>query len=125
MSDAYIANLKARLKHNEEEHELLVAALNNVEALARFDGAEQLSMNIDAPVSNGVIGKMSFNKGIFAALQYADGEPLCASEIWKRMQQLGVKSNAKRPESFIIWHARKNPDKIEDLGDKIFRWIGN
>ena len=123
MGDSYIANIRERLKRNEEEHILLVAAMESAEALTRFDGAEQLSMNIDPP-SNGAIGKMGFSKGVGAVLRGADGASLDSAEIWKRMQKLGVQSNAKRPESFVIWHAKKHPEEIEALGNKTFRWIG-
>lgn len=125
MGDTYITSMKERLERNEEEHRLIIAALKSAEALTHFDGAEQLNMNIAAPAPNGTIGKMSFAKGVLTTLQQAGGEPLKVAEIWCRMQKLGVKSNAKRPESFIIWHAKKQADEIEDLGNKTLRWIGN
>ena len=90
MSENDIANLESRLKRNEEEHCLILDALKSLQALSRFDGAGQLSMNIDVPPSNGAIGKMSFNKGIVAVLSGAGGASLDTAEIWERMQELGT-----------------------------------
>ena len=125
MDSLDIAGIKERLNRNEEEHRLLLALKDSFEALCRFDGTEQLIMEIDVPISNGAIGTMSFAKGVLAVLQHASGEPLQNAIIWKRMQALGIKSNSKRPESLIPLHARKHPDKIKDLGNKTFQWIGD
>ncbi len=65
---------------------------------------------------------MSFQDGVAKALQDAHGEPLSSTEIWHRMQVMGIKSNAKKPLGWIDWSAKKV--HAEKVAPHTWRWNG-
>ena len=117
--------IRQRLERNEKEREILNDLLRRSEALQQFDG-EQPVMDIPIPVvPNKPKGTISYPEGLRQVLQQAGGKPMKAAEIWEGMQALGVKSDAKKPPSFIGLHATKFPEQIERMGSGTFRWIGD
>ena len=119
-----LENIQARLARNEEEHKLLKGLLQQWEDLKRFDGALQLPLIPAKPTANGIKGSMSFPNGMAKVLEEAGGKPMRAEEIWQQMRVIGVVSQAKKPDSFVSLHAKKNP-KIESMGKNTFRWVGD
>ena len=63
---------------------------------------------------------ISFKEGLLAVLRQSRGEPLHVKEIWHRMREMGVSSNAKRPEGFVSMHANKM-DEVEKVEAATFR----
>ena len=63
---------------------------------------------------------MSFDKGVSKVLRDANGEALHRTEIWRRMQLIGIKSNAKKPEEWIDWSAKNL--KAEKVASHVWRW---
>lgn len=121
-----IEAIRQRLARNEKERELLNDLLRRSEDLQQFDGVEQLVMDIATPVvPNKPKGTISYPEGLREVLRQAGGKPMKAAEMWEEMQKLGVKSDAKRPSSFISLHAQKQPEQIETMGGGTFRWIGD
>ena len=111
---------------NEREHEGLLALLKGFEGWFRLnpeDGVSPAQLEFPAP-GRGVtpLGTMSFNKGVVSVLKQAHGEPLRDVVIWRRMQALGVKSNAENPVGWVNREATKHA-KIEKAGPKTWRWI--
>ena len=83
-------------------------------------------MDIATPVvSNKPKGTISYPEGLRQTLRQAGGKPMKAAEIWKGMEKLGVKSDAKKPSSFIGLHAKRLHEQIETMGGGTFQWIGN
>ena len=117
-----IEAIRQRLARNEKERELLNDLLRRSEALQQFDGVEHIATPV---VSNKPKGTISYPEGLRQVLRHAGGKPMKAAEIWEGMQKLGVKSNAKKPSSFISLHARRLPEQIETMGGGTFRWIGD
>ena len=69
-----------------------------------------------SPLNN----EISFKKAIVKVLQEANGEPLNTKEIWRRMQNLGVKSNSKEPTA---WINRLSKDVgAEKVAPQMWRW---
>ena len=69
-------------------------------------------------------GSVSFRKGEIMVLQQARGEPLVDEEIWRRMQDVGVKSDSKNPLGFVNLTA-KGLDDVERVSPKTWRWVGS
>jgi hypothetical protein len=70
-------------------------------------------------------GTMSFRNGFAEVLKQARGEPLTDEEIWRRMQDKGVKSDAKRPLGIVALTARRLPDDVEMVAARTWRWKAN
>jgi len=72
---------------------------------------------IRPPISNYI----SFKNAVTKVLKDANGEPLSCKEIWKRMQTLGVNSNAKNP---VAWVNRLAKDVgAEKYAPQTWRWV--
>lgn len=50
---------------------------------------------------------MSFRTGVERVLKEAQGEPMYASDIWQKMQSMGIRSTAKDPIGWVDWTARQ------------------
>ena len=110
----------------EQESEALKSMLEGYEAWFRIqaedNGINQLAMAIDGRGQQPK-GSVSFRNGIVEVLRQARGESLVDTEIWTRMQAIGVQSDAKRPIGFIGLTAKRVPE-VEKLDAHTFRWIG-
>ena len=127
--------IRDELTRNEEEHKALMDMLRGYEAWFRLhskDNSQQLAMKVGKASEVGEsrsrggkpLGDLSFRKGLIAVLTESRGEPLVDTEIWGRMQTVGVRSKAKNPVGFISMTARQVPH-IEKLDSHTYRWIGN
>ena len=67
-------------------------------------------------------GTISFRKAEVQVLQEARGESVQDVEIWRRMQVLGAKSDAKNPLGFVNLVAR-GLEKVEKVAAKTWRWV--
>jgi hypothetical protein len=72
---------------------------------------------IHRPISNVI----SFKNAVTKVLKDANGEPLTNKEIWKRMQAIGVNSNAKDPAAWVNRLAKDVG--AEKYAPKTWRWI--
>ena len=104
----------------EKQHKALKDILQGYEAWFQLPGAQQLEMNVKASNRKGT---MSFPKGLKEVLRQAGGEPLMDTEIWERMQKLGIHSNAKNPVNFVSLHSNRVPE-IEKTAPRTYRWVG-
>ena len=118
-------SIRAELTRMEQECMALKAMLDGYEAWFRVnsesDGTQQLEMSVDSH-GRRPKGAISFRKGFAEVLRQARGEPLIDTEIWTRMQALGVQSDAKRPVGFIGLTAKRVAE-VEKLDAHTFRWI--
>ena len=67
-------------------------------------------------------GTVGFRAGLCLALQQAMGEPLREEEIWRRMYELGVRSDSDRPANFVGMTASRTDD-VEKVGPRTWRWV--
>ena len=114
--------IRAKIARHDEELKALKDMLRGYEAwfrLQSMNDTQQLRM----PVSNRSRpkGSISFLAGCQTVLQQAHGEALVDTEIWERMQRLGVQSNAKKPVAWIAILPKRDP-RIEKLDSHTFRW---
>ena len=72
--------------------------------------------------SIGISERISYKKGLALVMREAQGKPLHALEIWRRMQQIGVRSKSERPEGFVSLHAKYLP-QIQKVAPKTYQWV--
>ena len=85
-----IEAIRERLERNERERILLNGLLHDSEALQQFDGAEQLEMAMEPPITkNKPKGSISYPRGLRAVLRQAGGKSMRAADIWEQMEKLG------------------------------------
>lgn len=121
-------NVREELNRLDAQRAALDAILRGYELLERTtseNGVKQTrQLSLGVPGRGGEVqGSISFSKGLVEVIQQARGEPLHAKVIWERMQEIGVKSKAKRPMGFVSLVAGKYSE-IEKAGASTFRWIG-
>ena len=122
--------LRVELTRNEEERVHLVSAVKSFEGLLRVYGATngkttQLTMEIQQPGRGGKPkGTISFRKGMAKALRDARGESLVDTEIWTRMEALGVVSEATNPVGFVNLTGRRIP-QAEKVSPGTWKWTGD
>ena len=120
-----IEAIRERIARNEEERVVLDDLLHDAERLQQFDGVQQPTLDVGPRViANEPKGSVSYPEGLRLALQQAQGRPMKAAEVWAEMEKLGVRSDAKRPQSYVSLNVKKFPDEIESMGNGTFRWIG-
>ena len=120
--------IEAELSRNQLERVVLLKLQCGYRELLQFssDGQDvrQLTMTIGHEGTKSESkGTISFRAGLVQVLREASGEPLDVDEIWERMQQLGVRSDAKRPTGFIGLTKKRVPE-IEKVSPRVFRWVG-
>ena len=121
--------IRGELARNEAEHKALMDMLRGYEAWFRLNsrnGSQQLELKVN---KNGgrrgkPLGAIGFRQGLLTVLREARGELLVDTEIWARMQTVGVQSNAKNPVGFISMHAGQARDVVEKVDSHTYRWIG-
>lgn len=116
----HMEEIRDELRRIEGQREALKGILQGYEVWFQLPGAQQLEMNVKAPNRKGT---MSFPKGLKTVLRQAGGEPLMDTEIWERMQKIGIKSNAKNPVNFVSLHSNRVPE-IEKTAPRTYRWVG-
>lgn len=116
----HMEEIRTELSRIEKQREALQDILQGYESWFELPGAQQLELNVKAPIRKGT---MSFPKGLREVLRQAGGEPLMDTEIWERMQRLGVRSNAKNPVNFVSLHSNRVPG-IEKTATRTYRWVG-
>jgi len=125
-----LEEVRESLRKNEQEREVLISLLKGYEGWLRLQGlnglrATQITLDID-PQERGPKpkGKIGFRPGLLEVLKEARGEPLRRDEIWSRMQVIGVKSDAKDPETLIDLTARSMTPQVEKVASRTWRWAG-
>ena len=63
---------------------------------------------------------MGFRLGVARVLQDASGQPLERTEIWRRMQAIGIKSRSKNPLGWVDWMAKQT--EAEKVAPHTWRW---
>ncbi len=101
------------LTRNETEHEVLLNLLKGFEGWLRLNSnGPQLTMTLPAPARKAAAQRlknpMSFRKAVVKVLQEAHGEPLKEEEIWRRIQDLGVRTTSEKPLGWVGFLARKS-----------------
>ena len=89
------------------------------------NGALQPQGRLPLPVSGRggkTKGTISFNNGFIEVVRQARGEPLYAPELWRRMQEIGVRSDAKNPLGIIAFTAKRFQD-VAKVGPRTWRWV--
>lgn len=117
--------IRAELTRIEGEQEALREMLHGYERWFRLhseNGTQQLEMAVGVR-GRRPKGTISFREGVRNVLRQARGEPLGDSEIWTRMQSLGVESDAKNPVGFVGLAVKRLPE-VEKVAARTFRWIG-
>ena len=120
--------IRDELNRLDEERGALAAMLRGYEAWFRAkpeNGRKpQRQLPLGVPGRGGKPkGSVSFRKGMITVLQQARGEPLDDEELWRRMQDTGVKSDSKNPLGFV----RLTADRLEGaekVSPKTWRWVG-
>ena len=120
--------IKAELARNQQERAALLKLQCGFQELLQVssDGHDvrQMAMPIShEDTKSKSKGTMSFRAGLVHVLKEVPGEALDVDEIWERMQNLGVRSDAKRPTGFIGLTKKRVPE-IEKVSPRLFRWIG-
>jgi hypothetical protein len=105
--------IKNDLAGNEAEHEVLVNLIRGFEGWLRLHSTKPVETSLPAPPKHK--NPISFAKGVIKILQDAHGEALRSDEIWKRMQVLGIRSNAKNPVDWVDWSAQNGGAKRGEL----------
>jgi hypothetical protein len=119
-------DVREALNHIDQDREALETILKGYEAWFRVNPSNgsnpqaQLSLGMPGR-GGGPTGSISFKKGFIAVLEQARGEALIDTEIWRRMQEMGVVSNAQRPLGFIGLTAKRVPD-AEKVAARTWRW---
>ena len=114
------------LNHIDQDREALETILKGYEAWFRVNPSHgsnrqrQLALGVSGR-GGGSNGSISFRKGFMAVLEQARGEALIDTEIWRRMQEMGVISNAQRPLGFIGLTAKRVPS-AEKVAARTWRW---
>jgi len=116
----HVDAIRTELKEIEEKQKVLMDILKGYENWIRLSGDQQLEMNVK---SSSRKGTMSFPKGLKEVLRQAGGAPLRDTEIWERMQGLGIHSDAKNPVNFVSLHSNKIQE-IEKTDTRTYRWVG-
>lgn len=111
-------SVRSELNRVDAEREVLEGLLKAYESWFRIhpeNGANPPATPPQLPLEG-----ISFKDGLLSVLQQSRGEPLHVKEIWHRMREMGVSSNAKRPEGFVSMHANRI-EGVEKVGPATFR----
>lgn len=119
--------IRSELTHLEEQKEALAVMLQSYERWFRVN-PENGRRPRQLPLGRGgrgvaPKGSISFQRGLVQVMREARGEPLRADEVWQRMQQVGVVSEAKNPQGFISLTVRRI-DEIQQVGPRTWQWTG-
>lgn len=131
-----LADVRAALKANEEEHEVLMSLLKGYEGWLRLRGSSvtQLAFKADLAASeeNPRIGPVevqkppSFRSSVIAVLQEAKGEPLHAREILSRVLARGSRTEGKDPLALtdLQCYSIMKTEPIKKVAPRTWAWTG-
>ena len=111
--------VKTHLQRNEEEKAVLLDLLRGYEGWLRLygerNGSGQVELPLAVPKSTAPKGTVSMRGTVKEILRESRGEPLHSKEIWRRAQELGVKSSGRNPVGLVdlIGYALMKTQPIE------------
>jgi hypothetical protein len=122
-------DIRDELNRLDSQRVALEQILRGYEAWFRAfpENGAQPHQQLTLPVSGrggATKGAMSFRNGFIEVLKQARGEPLTDEEIWRRMQEKGVKSDARRPLGIVALTAKRHSNQVEMVAVKTWRWKG-
>ncbi|MEK7215203.1 MAG: hypothetical protein AAB289_06385 [Chloroflexota bacterium] len=132
-----LTEVKASLKKNEDEHEVLLSLLTAFEGWLRIHGlptepqAAQLSLVAPSSAPLGRTkpkGAISLRGAILQVLKEARGAELHAKEIWVRVQGLGAMTTAKAPVNIVdlsCWSLQGDGVQKVKGQSRTWRWAGD
>lgn len=121
-------DVREELNRVDEQKVALETILKGYEAWFRtnpengYKSSRQLELAVPGR-GGGAKGTISFRKGVIEVLHQARGAALHEEEIWHRMKQMGVKSDAKRPSGFVGMTA-SGLEEAEKVAVRTWRWKG-
>lgn len=127
----HLKELKKRLQFINEEQEVIVDLIRGYEGWLRLRSAGLRRVPFVPPKPTvrarpaHMDGKLSIRQAVIQTLRDAQGEPIHAKEILRRIRELGVSPNAKEPTGVIdlTCHSLKNAGKpVERTGPRTWRW---
>lgn len=126
----HMEDIRVDLDRIEAEHKALSDLLKGYEGWFRVNPENGIYTNEQQlhlmPKGRGgsPLGTVGFGPGAVSVVKKARGEPLRDTEIWSRMEILGVKSNAENPSGWVNRELKKHPKDIKKVGPKTWKWIG-
>ena len=133
----FMEKAKDALDEIEQERENLITMVRSCEEWLRINSGRINGTTLSSQISQKETrrstgsqfttkGSMSLRAGILQTVRDARGAPLHVTEIWRRMEAQGAKSDAADPINVVgtITSAlRRRGEPIEQVAPRTWRWV--